>query len=244
LSSSPPTANTKVRKPFTRSSAPKEVVEEQSLPKASTLQKKKGKGIVNLVEKKEETHVQKKKDKGKGIKKPDEIDKAIPMQQEEETMKNPVETVHVTTPPDSQTFKRLIRKLRDARKEVAQLKVEAMSNRVKMKELMDGYNHTLNLVRFAARKAQPLHRQLKKLYRQNRGFQSQNKKLKAELQHFQDEVGQRNLQVLVEDAIEKETPTTKESISPLKKHVTSKRKNPIVPKEDPPSPRKSVRLTK
>jgi hypothetical protein len=40
-----------------------------------------------------------------------------------------------------------------------------MSNRVKMKELMDGYNHTLDLARFGTRKSQPLHRQLKNLYR-------------------------------------------------------------------------------
>ena len=73
-------------------------------------------------------------------------------------MKNHVETVHITTPPGSQTFKRLIRKLRDARKEVTHLRVEDMYDRVKMKELMDGYNHTLDLARFAARKAQPLHR--------------------------------------------------------------------------------------
>jgi hypothetical protein len=52
------------------------------------------------MEKKEETHVQKKKDKGKGIKKPDEMDKAIPMQQEEETMKKLIEIVHVITPLD------------------------------------------------------------------------------------------------------------------------------------------------
>jgi hypothetical protein len=74
------------------------------------------------MEKKEETPVQKKKDKAKGIKKPDEIEKEIPMQPEEETMKNPIETVHVTTLPDSQTFKRLIRQLMDSRKEVTQLK--------------------------------------------------------------------------------------------------------------------------
>jgi hypothetical protein len=73
-------------------------------------------------------------------------------------MKNHVETVQITTPPSSQTFKRLTRKLRDARKEVAHLKVESMSDRVKMKELMGGYNHTLYLARFVARKAQPLHR--------------------------------------------------------------------------------------
>jgi transposase len=107
----------------------------------------------------------KKKYKDRGIKKPNETDKEIPMQQEEETMKKPVETVHVTTPPDNQTFKRLIRKLRDARKEVAQFKTEAMYGRVKMKQLMDGYSHTLDLERFTARNAQPLHRQLKNLYR-------------------------------------------------------------------------------
>jgi hypothetical protein len=39
-----------------------------------------------------------------------------------------------------------------------------------MKELMDGYRNTLDLERFAARKAQPLHRQLQNLYRQNIGF--------------------------------------------------------------------------
>jgi hypothetical protein len=59
---------------------------------------------------------------------------------------------------------------------------------VKMKELMDDYNHTLDLERFSTRKAQPLHRNLKKLYRKNIEFQSQNRKLKVELQHFQDEV--------------------------------------------------------
>jgi hypothetical protein len=255
FSSSPSTASIKVRRPFTRSSALKEVVEEQALPKVSILQKKKdkGQGIENpmekkeenpCVEKKEEIPVQKKKDKGKGIKKPVEIDKVIPMQQEEETMKNPVETVHITTPPSSQTFKRLIRQLRDARKEVAHLKEEAMSDRVKMKEIMDGYNHTLDLARFAARKAQPLHRQLKNLYRQNKDFQSQNRKLKAELQHFQDEMAQRNLDVLIEAAIEQEKPTTKESIVPVKKPTTAKGKHVVFPKGSPPSTRRSVRLMK
>jgi predicted RNase H-like nuclease (RuvC/YqgF family) len=126
------------------------------------------------------------------------------------------------------------------------LKEESMSDSVKMKEVMDGYNHTLDLVRFVERKAQPLHRMLKNLYRQNKDFQSQNRKLKEDLQHFQNEVSQRNFQVLVEATIEKETPTTKESIAPLKNPFTAKRNNPInpvVPKEDPLSPRKSVRLS-
>jgi hypothetical protein len=48
-----------------------------------------------------------------------------------------------------------------------------------MNEIMIGYNHTLDLARFAVRKALPLRKQLKNLYRQNRGFQAQNRKLKA-----------------------------------------------------------------
>jgi hypothetical protein len=126
---------------------------------------------------------------------------------------------------------------------VAQLKTEAMSDRVKMKELMDGYNHTLDLVRFTTRKAQPLQRQLQNLYIHNRGFQSENRKLKTELQHFQDEVAQRNLQVLVEAAIEKETSVVKESTTPLKKPVIVKKNKLVVPNGEPPSTRKSVRLS-
>jgi hypothetical protein len=115
------------------------------------------------------------------------------MQEEEEYEKNPSETIHATVPPNSQTYKRLIKQLRDARKEIAHLKVEDKVNLAQMKELMDGYSHTLDLARFATRRAQPLDRQLRNLYRHNRGFQSHNMKLKAELNHFQDEVAQRNL---------------------------------------------------
>jgi len=123
------------------------------------------------------------------------------MQQEDEAIKNLVETVHITNPPSNQTFKILMKQLKEARKEVARLKSEALPERIKMEELMDGYSHTLDLARFVARRAQPLHRKLKNLYRQNRDFQSQNRKLKAELQQFQDEMAQRNLNVLVEDSI-------------------------------------------
>jgi predicted metalloendopeptidase len=172
------------------------------------------------------------------------IEEVIPVQQEDEAIKNPVDTVHITNPPSNQTFKRLIKQLREARKEVARLKSEALSERIKMKELMDGYSHTLDLAIFAARRAQPLHRQLKNLYRKNKDFQSQNRNLKAELQQFQDEMAQRNLNVLVEAAIEKEKPVAKESIAPVKKHVTAKGKHVVVPKGSPPSTRRSVRLMK
>jgi hypothetical protein len=224
FSSSPSTTSTKVRRPFTRSSTLKEVVEIQVLPKASILKKK--------------------RDKGKGIEKPVEMVEVVPVQQEDEAMKNPVETVNITTPPSNQTFKRLIKQLREARKEVARLKSEGLSERIKMKELMDGYNHTLDLARFAARRAQPLHKQLKNLYRKNKDFQSQNRKLKAELQQFKDEMAQRNLNVLVEAAIEKEKPVVKKSTAPVKKPVTTKGKHVDVPKGSPPSTRRSVRLMK
>jgi hypothetical protein len=61
------------------------------------------------MERKEETLVQKKKGKKKTTKKPDEAYKEIPMQLEEETGKKPIETVHVTSPPNNQKFKILIR---------------------------------------------------------------------------------------------------------------------------------------
>jgi esterase/lipase len=112
-----------------------------------------------------------------------------------------------------------------------------------MKDLMDGYSHTLDLARFAERKAQPLYTQLENIYRKNRGFQSQNRKLKAEMKHFQDEVSQINLQVLVEAVIEDEKTTAKESTATLKNLVNAKKKNFVVSIEDPLSTKKSVRLS-
>jgi predicted transcriptional regulator len=137
------------------------------------IQRKKGKGTKIALERKDEVFVkyfeepvknkgevvvQEKKHKGKDFEKADETHKKIHVQMEEEDEKNPTETVHVSTPPSDKTFKKLIRKLKESRKEVAKLKKESMSKRVKMTELMDGYIHTLDLARFVARRTQPLHR--------------------------------------------------------------------------------------
>jgi hypothetical protein len=70
----------------------------------------------------EETTVQRKKGKSKATEKLDEVNKTFPIQVEEETEKNPFETEHATVPPDSQTYKILIKQLRDERKEIARLK--------------------------------------------------------------------------------------------------------------------------
>jgi hypothetical protein len=45
------------------------------------------------------------------------------------------------------------------------LKEESLSERIKMKELMDMYSNTLYLEIFVARRAMPLHKKLKNLYR-------------------------------------------------------------------------------
>jgi hypothetical protein len=84
------------------------------------------------VEEKQETPVQRKKGKCKATMKPDEVDRTLPMQMEEETKKKPIETVHVTAPPDNRIFKRLIMQLRGERKEGAQLKRESMFGKDKM----------------------------------------------------------------------------------------------------------------
>jgi hypothetical protein len=108
---------------------------------------------------------------------------------------------------------------------------------------MIGYNHNLKLARFIAREALPLRKQLKNIYRHNRGFQVQNMKLKEELKHFQDEVTQKNLQVLVEAAIEDDKQLDNESTTILKKPTSSKKKKSTKLVGDTLSTRKSVRLS-
>jgi hypothetical protein len=112
-----------------------------------------------------------------------------------------------------------------------------------MNELMIGYNHTLDLARFIARKDLPLRKQLKNLYRLNKGFQSQNRKIKAELRHLQDEAAQRNLRVLVEATIENNKPVAKESSATPKKLASARKKKSVEPIEETLSTRKSVRLS-
>jgi hypothetical protein len=58
------------------------------------------------------------------------IDRA-PVQQKDkgEAIEKPVEVININTPPSNHTFKRLIRQLREARKEVARLKEESLDLR-------------------------------------------------------------------------------------------------------------------
>jgi hypothetical protein len=192
---------------------------------------------------KEKVVVQEKKHKEKGFEKTDETCKETHVQMEEKDEKNPTETTHVPNPLGSHTYKILINQLRDARREIACLKVEDKVHLAQMNELMIGYNHTLDLARFTMRKALPLHKQLKNIYRQNRGFQAQNGKLKAELKHFQDEVTQKNLQVLVEATIEDDRLVAKESTTVLKNPTSAKKNKSTELVGDTLSTRKSVTLS-
>ena len=75
---------------------------------------------------------------------------------EEKDEKEPIETAHVPNPLSNQTYKILIKQLRDVRREITCLKEEYKVHLSQMNEIMIGYNHTLDLERFAVRKALPL----------------------------------------------------------------------------------------
>jgi hypothetical protein len=68
--------------------------------------------------------MKKKRDKGKVIEKPIEVVDIALMQHKDEGefMKKPFDIININTPPSNHTFKRLIKQLRDARKEVSLLK--------------------------------------------------------------------------------------------------------------------------
>jgi hypothetical protein len=91
-----------------------------------------------------------------------------------------------------------------------------------MKELLDMYSNTLYLRKNSARRALPLHKQLKNLYRKNKGFQSQNRKLEEELHHFKDELAQMNLNILVQASIERDGPVVMKSTPAFKKSILAR----------------------
>jgi hypothetical protein len=83
--------------------------------------------------------VQEKMHKGKGFEKTDETCNETPVQMKEKDEKKPAETAHVPNPLGSETYNRLIKQLRDARREITCLKEEDMVHLAQMNELMTGY---------------------------------------------------------------------------------------------------------
>jgi hypothetical protein len=88
------------------------------------------------------------------------------------TVEKRIDFIDITNPPKNHTFKRLIKQLREARKDISHLKGEGLAERKKMKDLMDVYLETIDKANFTTRIFLPLHRQLKNLYKKNKDFQS------------------------------------------------------------------------
>jgi hypothetical protein len=64
------------------------------------------------------------------------------------------------------------------------------------------------------------------------------------LQHFKDELAQRNLNVLVESVIEREEPIVKKSTPAVKKTIPAKEKHAAMMEGSSPAIRRSARLVK
>jgi hypothetical protein len=60
-----------------------------------------------------------------------------------EVVENHIEVIDITTPPENPTFKRLNKQLKEARKEIANLKGEGLDERKNLKDLMDMYQKLL-----------------------------------------------------------------------------------------------------
>ena len=82
------------------------------------------------------------------------------------------------------------------------------------------------------------------MYMKNRRFQSQNRKLKEELQHFKDELAHRNLNVLVQAAIERDEPRVKKSTHVVKRSIPAKEKDVAMAEGSSHAIRRSVILMK
>jgi hypothetical protein len=98
-----------------------------------------------------------------------------------------------------------MRQLREARKEIDELKGQGLDERNKLKDMMDMYLETIDKARFIENIFLLLHRQLQNLYRQNMDLHSQIIRVKLELQPFKEELAQRNLNVLAQDATRRST---------------------------------------
>jgi hypothetical protein len=85
------------------------------------------------------------------------------------------------------------------------LKKENLEARIKLKDMLDLYEETIDKARYMAKRSLPLHRKLKNVYKQKRACQAEIRKLKAELQPFKEQVAKRNLDILAKVATRRST---------------------------------------
>jgi len=96
-------------------------------------------------------------------------------------LEHPIEIIDITTPQEeiNPTSKRLKIKLKKARVEVDQLKIENSCYRKKLKGMIGMYHETIDKAKFIDKILFPLHKQLRNIYKQNIYHQAQIRKLKA-----------------------------------------------------------------
>jgi hypothetical protein len=84
---------------------------------------------------------------------------------------------------------------------------EDLETRIKLKDMLDLYEETIDKARYMAKRSLPIHRKLKNVYKQKRACQAEIRKLKAELHPFKEKVAKRNLDMLAKVATRRSTKT-------------------------------------
>jgi SNF2 family DNA or RNA helicase len=109
-----------------------------------------------------------------------------------------VEIIDTTTPQKERnhTFKWLNKQLKEARVEIYEMKKGELVENNNLNGLMDRYYEIVNKAIFIDKRFRPLHRKIKNLYRQNKAYQAQIRRLKMELQPFIEELAKKNLDML------------------------------------------------
>jgi len=79
----------------------------------------------------------------------------------------PIEFIDINTPhhESNPTSKRLRRHLKDAKTKIDRLKKKDLDSKIKLKEMLDLYEETIDKEKFMAKMLLPLHIQLKNVYR-------------------------------------------------------------------------------
>jgi hypothetical protein len=85
------------------------------------------------------------------------------------------------------------------------LKKENLEARIKLKDILELYEETIDKSIYMAKRYLPLHRKLKNVYKQKKYCQVEIKKLKVELQPFKEQVEKRNLNILAKVATRRST---------------------------------------
>jgi hypothetical protein len=80
------------------------------------------------------------------------------------------------------------------------LKKENLDARIKLKDILELHDNTIDKAIYMVTRYLPLHRKLKNVYKYKRACQAEIRKLKAELKPFKEQVAKMNLDILAKVA--------------------------------------------